>query len=263
MIRRTNDFNYFSDDVLKKIAKVIENKENNKLYDVYDNEDKARLVKAELKVKGIHSTINKKGDKYEVIINKNESILLDEAEKSGQFKKIAWGRYSFQRESGIGMFNYDFNDGSIWRVSQDEHGNAILIKEVDDEDEDNVIRNSPSQTNVKVASSNKFSFVNKETMSRVASVMFGPQNEKWMNMILSSDSSYSIMEKLNLEFDNIVNQKIASLNITSDKDIKELKKLIFVALFEEIDSMEKLDSLCNEYIQYKIKEAGKQRKYFS
>ena len=139
MIRRTSDASLFSESEFDKLEKIVKKNENRKLYKVCSNQNDANLAISELKLKGY---------KYDVILNDSEcriysifpeSINKEEAEKSGNFKKIAFGRYCFQKPT-ISDNKYNFDDGSIWKVITAEDGKQYLAKEVDDEDEDKVIR---------------------------------------------------------------------------------------------------------------------------
>lgn len=264
MIRRTDDYSAFSNKDLNKIANVVKKAESKKLYDIYENADEAHVVAAELKIKGFHSDVYQVGGKFQVFASTPDSISLEQAEQSGQFKKLAWGRYSFQKESAIGMFDFNFNDGTIWKLSQDENGNQILIKEVEDDNEDEVVRNKQMNNNVKTAGVKKIaSYVSDNTFSKVAGIFYGPQNEDWIQLILSTDQKYSIMNKLNDKFDKVVNEKIANCQITDEDEIDEVKGLIMTALATDISSLESLDNFLNHYVQDKVEKAGSQRKYFS
>lgn len=262
MIRRTDDYSALSDKELNKIANIVKKAESKKLYDTCEDINKANLIATELKVKGFKTEIFKVENKYQVFASAPDSVSLENAEKSGQFKKLAWGRYSFQKESAVGMFDFNFDDGSIWRVSQDDEGNQILIKEVDDENEEEVVRGVQNLNHVKTAGCDNLKYVSKNTMSKIASILYGPQNEDWIQLILSSDHQ-SILRKLDEKFDEFLNDKIANCKITNDDEIKEVKNLIFAALDSEISSTDNLDNFLNHYIQYKKDKIGSQRKYFS
>ncbi|MNC06193.1 hypothetical protein D3C75_536980 [compost metagenome] len=160
------------------------------------------------------------------------------------------------------MFDFNYNDGSIWKISQDENGNNVLVKEVDDEDEDSVVR-APSLNNLKTASSSKLSIVSEKTFGKVASMFYGQQDENWIQLILSTDSRHSIIGKLNEKFESVVNEKLAECQISDSNEQDDVKNLIATALENEINSVESLNNFLKNYIQDKINKAGQQRKYFS
>jgi hypothetical protein len=45
---------------------------------------------------------------------------------------------AFEREAGV--YDYDFDDGAVWRVEAGEDGEEYLVKTVEDDDDDRVVR---------------------------------------------------------------------------------------------------------------------------
>lgn len=174
MIRRTSDFSLFSDKELSKIASAIQKAESKKLFDTFDNIENARIAKKELRVMGYDAEVYTVGNKHEVYMIMPEKISLREAENSGSFKKLAWGRYVFEKEASLEMHNYSFDDGSIWRVSNDEDGTPVLIKEVG-EDEEEIIRGNGSNNLSKAASIEKkagFDTINQNNYQNALKLLF-------------------------------------------------------------------------------------------
>lgn len=263
MIRRTDDFNSFSSDALNKISKVVNKKEEKQMYGTYHSLNEARIVESELKVKGIESETYKVGNDFRIYTLNNVSIPLQDAEDSGQFKKLAWGRYSYQKEAAVGMFDFNFNDGSIWKVSQDENGNSVLIKEVDDENEDEVVRSNQLVTNMKTASNSDISLINDSNFKNVTSMFYGNQNDDFIELILSTQNKYQVFEKLSNKFNEVVNTKLSNCQINDEKESDELKKMIISSINEDIKKIDDMDVFLKSYIEDKISKAGQQRKYFS
>ncbi|MNT85873.1 hypothetical protein D3C72_2260920 [compost metagenome] len=105
--------------------------------------------------------------------------------------------------------------------------------------------------------------VNEKTFGRVASMFYGPQNEGWMQLILSTDQNNLIKNKLNSKFNEVVNEKLASCGVVDEEEKDEVKSLIATALEKEIDSINSLEKFLSNYVQDKMNNAGQQRKYFS
>lgn len=259
MIKRTNDYNVFSDDELNKIANVVKKSENRKLYDIYDDRNKAHIVKDELQIKGFKADVFSSGGKYHVYASTPDSISLEKAESSGQFKKLAWGRYCFQRESAIG--NFDFDDGSIWKLSSDENGNPILIKEVMDEDEEEVVRNNTKTANlVKQATI----YTNDSNLNAITQMIYGqPLNSTFVTDLMASNAKQSVFDMLDGKIDTIVTSKLDSAGIEDQTVVDELKNLISSSLGSQITDDETLESFISTYLDQKMDKVGSQRKYFS
>ncbi len=100
MIKRSDDFNCFDDDVLNNIKNIIENKSN--LIDIVDNEETALTKQKELNIMGQYAEIVPFGNKFKIITKKQNLLDLREAKESGMFKKLAWGRYVFTKENKLG-----------------------------------------------------------------------------------------------------------------------------------------------------------------
>lgn len=259
MIKRTNDFSSLSDSELNKIASVVKKNESKKLYDTYEDRTEAHIVKAELEIKGFKADVFTSGNKYHVYATTPESVTLEEAENSGQFKKLAWGRYCFQRESAINDYNFD--DGSIWKVSQDEHGNSILIKEVSDEDEDEVIRNGAT----KVASVvKKASYANDNNLTSITQMLYGQQlDSNFMNDLLASNAKQGVLDMLDQKFDTVVAEKLTSAGIEDPTVVEEVKNLVSTSIGSQITDDETLENFITSYLDQKMDRVGSQRKYFS
>lgn len=253
MIKRTDDFSLFSDDQLLKIAKVVEEKQSKRLFDTYDDEDKARITTKELKVQGYLTELYQAGEKWKVYIRTPETVSLKEAEQSGAFKKVAFGRYVFERSSSLEMHEYSFNHGSVWRVAADEHGNQVLVKECDDENEEEVIRKTASLQ--KIAES--FAYVDAQNFNNVFKVIF---NVTALNQVgtdflndlyngTAANLQLYFIEKLNEDLDQYVNQ-VVSAKALQTEEIEAVKTIIK----ENFDAgqfmaLQDVDRTVEEYVQ--------------
>lgn len=252
MIRRTSDFSLFSDQQLQKIAKVVEEKESKKLFDTYNDEEKARITAKELKVQGYLTELYQAGDKWKIYIRTPETVALKEAEKSGSFKKVAFGRYIFERNSSLEMHEYPFNHGSVWRVVADENGNQVLIKECDDENEEEVIRKTASLN--KVASA--FAYVDGQNFNNVFKVIFNitalnQVGTDFLNDLYNGTAANLqtyFIEKLNEDLDQYVNQIVGAkaLEQTETDAVKAAIKENFDA--GQFVVLQDIDKTIEEYV---------------
>lgn len=252
MIRRTSDFSLFSDEQLTKIAKVVEDKENKKLFDTFDDSEKARITAKELKVQGYLAEVYQAGEKWKVYIKSPETISLKEAESTGAFKKVAFGRYVFEKSSSLEMHEYSFNHGSIWRISTDEHGNQVLVKECDEENEEEVIRKTASLQKV----AQNFSYVDANNFNNVFKVIFNitALNQVGTNFLndLYNGSATNLqlyfIEKLNEDLDEYVNQ-VVSAKALQTNEVEEVKDIIrgnFDA--GQFTTLQDIDATVEDYI---------------
>jgi hypothetical protein len=271
MIRRTDDFSGLSNQDLSKIASVVSKKESKKLFDVYDSEKKAVLASSELKINGYQVEVLKNGEKYDVYTIQPDTVTFDDAEKSGQFKKLAWGRYCFQRESKLGLFDYNFNDGSIWKLSTDAQGNKVLVKQVEEENPDETIRFADTEqkqqidvdlTTTKVAANKRtrFDFVNPNSLDAVSKILYNAKLNAELRKDIIVSNSKNLLNSMNVKFNEMVDEKIEEMGLTGDKE--EIKSLMLTALDEEITSRETLNSFLKKFKQDKLEKTGKQRRNF-
>lgn len=215
MIRRTTDDSIFSDSVLNNIANTVKKQDSRKLYRVCSTQEDALIAIKELKLSGYNYDIVEQNNKCLLYSIQPESIDLREANESGQFKKLAWGRYSFQKVSEIGDFQkYNFDDGSIWKVITGQDGKQYLVKEVDDEDEDKVIR-------VKLAKLQKRAElnINNDNVNSIVNILFSDKNLFFDEIIKDQNLGSLILEFVKNRFLSIINDKLVAMNIT-DESIK-------------------------------------------
>lgn len=257
MVRRISDNDVLSAEELKKIAAVISKKENIQLFDIVDKE-KVDIIKKELRIKGFDVKTEPQGDKVKVYAVMPERVKFTEAMESNSFKKLAWGRYCFQKEGMIGMFKYDFDDGSIWKVIADpQTGEEYLAKEVSD-DEEEIVR-------VKVATNEKFAFVNENNIDTIISLLYGDVNNILLKDITAqNDIKSHFYNMLNKKLEKVIEDTIINNHfIQSPNHIADVKGVIKTAIDnKQLNSHITLSKIISEYNDQIINEAGKMKKLF-
>lgn len=257
MIKRVSD-NQILPQQLEKIAEAVAKKESTQLFDIVDK-DKAELVKKQLRIQGYDVKLEPSGDKVKVYAIMPEKVKFVDAVESGAFKKLAWGRYSFQRESALGMFKYDFDDGSIWKVIKDaQNGEEYLIKEITDDENEDVIRN-------KLASSNKEQFVNDDNVKYIVSMLYNDIDTSLLHDIQSeADIKSRFYSMLNTKFEKQIEATALNNHFIQSPDyISDLKGVIKTALDnKQLNSRTNLDKLITEYSNQIISQTGKMNKLF-
>ena len=222
MISRDNS-NVFSEESFEKLASKINKINNRKLYKVCSTqEDVIESVKA-IKLSGYNYEINNCGNKCNVYsIFPDDAIDLNEANKSGQFEKLAWGRYTFQKASAICDFQkYNFDDGTIWKVITGSDGKQYLAKEVEDDDEEKVIR-------TKTASLNKRASINVDNnnASNICDMLFDTK-DNFFKEIMNSDSSQVVIAFLKNYLDKYIDDSLKNNGILDTQRIENAKNVIY------------------------------------
>lgn len=254
IIKRTNDYNIFSDKELEKIAKVVSSNDNIKLFDIVNAEDEALLIKKQLKIEGYGCKIEQVGDKWRVYAVIPEKIKLESAIKSGAFKKLAWGRYSFQKQSA--MNDYDFDDGSIWRVITDKDGQEYLIIEIDDEDGE-IIREKLANCENQL--------VNDNNIKRTMSILYNNNyNTEFLDDLLRSDIKNNVYAFLNNKLSEKIDHLIVDNHfINSPNYNKEIKEIVKTSLNDNLESESQLEALICDYSNRFIFKTGTVPKLFN
>lgn len=225
MINRVGDFGSLTNDSFEKLAKIIKEKDNKKLYKTCTSQIEASIAIKELKVQGYKSTIEKLGNNINVYSITPEKIELTEAKKDGGFKKLAWGRYCFQKVNSINNFTeYNYDDGSIWRIITEEDGKQYLVKEVDDENEEIVIRKTASLTKKAAAT-----YVTDQTIQSAISIVYNDQsitNSSFFADMIASGLKQNIYDFVNAKIDKLVDEKVQQQNVYDSNAIQNLKEYV-------------------------------------
>lgn len=223
MINRVNDMNLMSDDSFEKLATLIKQKDQKKLYKICKTNDEAEIAIKELKIQGYNSAVEKLGNNINVYKVQPETIELEDAKQSNNFKKLAWGRYCFQKQNSINGFdNYNFDDGSIWKVIIGEDGKEYLVKEVDDNDEDKVKR-------VKSASLVKHAeYTSDLNVNNIMKILYGDVDSEFVNDILSSNMKQNLFTLLDEKINTLILEATQQNNITNTETIENLKNYMSI-----------------------------------
>lgn len=217
MINRINDNNI--DIMFENLKNVIDNIDSKKLYKICSNINEAEKVAKQLVSAGRSYDIKNYKDSIYVYSVNTKLVDLREAKQSGLFKKLAWGRYSFQKVNSIGDFQkFNFDDGSIWKVIVDEDGKEYLAKEVVDDNEDEVIRTaglkkSAGYFNNKIDNSNYSIYVK---LIYDDNTLNSATNNQLFNDLLNSEIKNSIFNLLENKFNDIIMEKFQQYNIQDD-----------------------------------------------
>ena len=240
MIRRINDFSNLSNESFEKIAKVVNDRNKKKLYKICNNENEVKVALQEIKINGYKSAVEKLGEKFHVYSIFPDCIEAEQAVQSGQFKRLAWGRYSFQKVNSIGDFeHYNFDDGSIWKTIIGDDGKEYLVKEVDDSDEDKIIRQASMKkqagiivTDININDIIKIVYDNIDLTNQFISDLLNDSSikqsiynfieNKLNNIILEKLQSQSIFDQTKVnDIINLINDKITNKQITSKMDLEQ------------------------------------------
>lgn len=140
LIRRVSD-EIFDDKAFTRIAETM-HKNSRKLFSVVNSETEAQKIQKDLNVNGYQSSYEKKGEYYNVYYSPTVPKFKVDESILKQFENIGNNQYrAFEKPSKIaGLYDYNFDDGSIWTLKTYEDGQQYLVKEVQDDDEDTVIR---------------------------------------------------------------------------------------------------------------------------
>ena len=247
IVRRFNDVDSaFDDNAFEKIANVIKEKNKEKVLLITKDKTEAEVACKQLKMQGYNARVEPTvhGD-YKVIGSHAERLDLRTAMLSGNFKKLAWGRYCFQRDANekLGNEKYDFDDGSIWKVIKDEDGTEYLVKEVDDKDEEKVIRNSE----LKTAASKKQMFVNESNAKNIVQILYNCNN-RFVDDMLKTASNETI-KMINNKFNECIAEKIAENKfISSPKYLSSVTASVESAITDKkIKDMNQLEASIVEF----------------
>ena len=134
MIRRVADCG-FDDEVFVKLAQSMKQSER-KLFSVASSETEAKKIQCELQMHGHNVEVEQDGEHYNVYYSVSKSQKKDSIEYT-----------ALQKTAGV--YDYAFDDGSIWTLKTID-GEQYLVKNVDEHDEDEVIRVKTASENHKI-----------------------------------------------------------------------------------------------------------------
>lgn len=249
MIKRNDDFGFIDDSFFTKLAEVVKEQEEKKTVEITKDAKRAQIVSKQLAVLGYHTEIHETNGTYKVIAFPKKRLDFYEAMQSGQFRKVAWGMYSFNRQANeqLGFTKYDFDDGSIWKVVKGSDGKDYLVKEVDDKDENKVVRTKTKQSTPKVASLEND--VTKENVKDVIHLLYDNVNDDFIDDMLQS-SANELLKMVEEKLKNTINASIQMNKfISSPKFAKDIKK-------EIVNGINKKQIHTVAQLKYQIKKLG-------
>lgn len=191
MINRIADkFSSISDECFEQLAKVLENKDNKKLFSVVNSAEKANEIKKQLIANGYNVSIEKELNHFKVMYSSEAPKIKVTASTMSCFTPVGDNLYkSFQKVAGV--YDYDFDDGSIWRIEKFDDG-EYLVKEINSDDENDVVR-------TKTASLEQ-TFDDK-VFKRIMKMFYGDQTDEIIEDALKH-------KNLKHEFEKILNDKL-------------------------------------------------------
>ena len=249
MIKHTDDCSIFPNDVFEKIAQIVKYKENKKLYKTCSSDDQVKVAIKEIKLQGYNYEYEKLGDNFNVYSILPDVIDLHTAENSGNFKKLAWGRYSFQKQNSINGFeNYNFDDGSIWKTITGKDGKEYLVKEISDNDENEIIRTADLKKTSNVCNIDDNNF---EIIMQILYHNSSTPNSDFMSDLLSNQTvKQELYKMLGEKVYNIIIEKLQNQNLNDQNKISEDIELINKNINEKkIMDENTLEALIYNYIQ--------------
>lgn len=230
-------YDFLSKESLENIAKAVNKKDNTKLFDTVETEKEAQLVAKELKMQGYGVKITTVNGIYKIYAIMPEMLSYAEAMQSNQFEKLAWGRYSFTRNIEAKFFDYDFDDGSIWRVIKGEDGKDYLIKETS-EDSEEILRG--------VTANNTNSFINENNVKTATKILYDNINEDLLNDLLESNTKNNFLQMIDAKFKNTLEKEANNESITNPDYLANLNGIMKIAINKNIDKVTFLE-IINKY----------------
>lgn len=223
---------------MKHIADTLYASENSKTVYTTEDENQARMMEKQLTIQGYHAEIEKHGNTFHVVTKPRNKVPLHKAEASGMFTKLAFGRYVFNKTGNnkLGFEEYDFDEGTIWKVVKSDDGKEYLVKEVEDDNEDAVIRQKDTKAVVAAANTNSLfkkassnmntNSIPKEQLKKYCKVLYNNPSEEFIDDLMDCIPN-QLSSLLLAKLDAIVNKEIsASKYMSSPRFAAKMKEKI-------------------------------------
>lgn len=141
MIKLTSDSSNI-DEYLTALTRTASN--NGKLFKATYDEATANRSRDDLLARGYAAHVDHSGNVYRVYYSTLDPKLKCTESTMSNFEQVDDVHYRmFEKTAGV--YDYPYDDGSIWRVVKYEDG-EYLVKEVADDDEDDVVRQKQAST---------------------------------------------------------------------------------------------------------------------
>lgn len=246
MIKRYNDYSFFDDQTFEKLAKVVN--DESKVVNIVEDMKQASILRKQLIMQGYNARIEKHASAYHVIAVPRDMIPLYEAMESGQFKRVAFGRYSFTNVANnkLGIEHYNFDEGTIWKVMKGKNGKEYLVKEVEDDNEDNVIRNSEKV----VTATNQ---LDGEKLKKVCKALYNNTSDELITDLVDALPG-NFNKIVNAKLSNVIESEMKQKSITSPEYIAEVREKVIDSINKDIIFNRKqiyklISAACNKYKQ--------------
>ena len=140
MVNRISTVDWLSDDDALRLASAVG--QGLRLHSITTDVEEVRAVKRELEAQGHRVSVSSADGVYRV--RYGDEVRLPATRKvMACFTPVGVNAFSPASPEALrrlaGVYDYEFDDGSIWRLEQYDDG-EYLVKEVEDNDEDKVIR---------------------------------------------------------------------------------------------------------------------------
>lgn len=146
VIKRISD-EIFDNETFTRIAKNLK-KQNKKLFSVVNSEPEAKKVKNDLNVNGYQASYEKTGEYFNVYYSPEVPKFKADEKILKDFKNLGNNKYqAYNKTSIAGVYDYGFDEGSIWTLKTYEDGQQYLVKEINGDDENDVVRTKKASSN--------------------------------------------------------------------------------------------------------------------
>ena len=230
MAQPVNSYNAFSilgnDAMFEQLSESLQNEE--KTIKITASYDEAQCIAKQYRLEGYNTNIVNYGNSFHINIKPQVKVDLQSAIKSGQFKKLAFGKYAFTKDANnaLGFKHYNFDDGTIWKTQKAKDGKEYLVKEIDDDNEDKVIRSKVNDSKPLVLASSN---TNVKQLVRLAKVLYDNPSEEFINDLLKVSSNFLsnvLMTKLN----KVINNELDAINISSPYFRNQARQKVAMAI---------------------------------
>ena len=166
-------------------------KDNKKLFSVVGSDAKANELKQKLASNGYAVSVEQNGNLFNVFYSSQTPKIKVTAGVMNCFSQIGENAYkALQKLAGI--YDYDFDDGSVWRIEKFEDG-EYLVKEINGDNENDVVR-------VKTASSDSKG-LDEETFRKIMTMFYGNNLTEVIDDAIENES-------LRREFESVLSKKL-------------------------------------------------------
>ena len=141
--RLSADAAFLDDQGFEQLANALR-QQREKLYTVTAFKAEAERTVRALEQRGYDARAVHTNGVYRVVyVNSSPRVRVADAQRHGLVRCNDGLYRAFTREAGL--YDYDFDDGAVWKVEKFDDG-EYLVKVVDDDDEERVVRQASAET---------------------------------------------------------------------------------------------------------------------